>query len=151
MGKTVDLKLRYLRKIIFYFFYRYYQTFRIFQIRRKQKIRVLFVVADIGMWKTENLYKMMLNHDRFEPLLLPLANCRNPKADINVINYFNSKGYQYTQIDSGETIQSKLHPDIIFYQQPYRNFIDKRYFMLANLKSIICHVNYCFRSRQGNS
>ena len=88
----------------------------------------------------------MLNHDRFEPLLLPLANCRNPKADINVINYFNSKGYQYTQIDSGETIQSKLHPDIIFYQQPYRNFIDKRYFMLANLKSIICHVNYCFRN-----
>ena len=78
MGKTVDLKLRYLRKIIFYFFYRYYQTFRIFQIRRKQKIRVLFVVADIGMWKTENLYKMMLNHDMFEPLMLPLANCRNP-------------------------------------------------------------------------
>ena len=147
MKESIDIKLRYLRRIIFYFLYRYYQIFRMFQIRRKHSIRVLFVIADIGMWKTENLYKMMLEHDRFEPLLLPLSNCRNPQAEINVITYFKSKGYRYDQIiSSEETVQSKIHPDIIFYQQPYDNFIDKKYFMMANLKSIICHVNYCFRN-----
>ena len=46
-----------------------YQKNKIKEVRAKAKIKVLFVVGDVSMWKTELLYKAMLKHDRFQPIL----------------------------------------------------------------------------------
>lgn len=143
---TVSEYYRYIRRKSFYVIYRIYQKIKAIQIRHKKSIKVLFVVSDIGMWKTEVLYRRMLEHPRFNPILLPLPNNRNPHADQDVIAYFNQKGYAYTTILPEERIKSKIHPDIIFYQQPYSGFIEQKYFMTQNLNALICHSHYAFRN-----
>ena len=45
---------------------------RIRKVRQKENIRVLFAVAETATWKNDTLYKAMLKHPRFTPLLLIL-------------------------------------------------------------------------------
>lgn len=131
---------------IFLFIYRIWQGIKAKRIRQKDRIKVLFVVSDIGLWKTENLYLEMLNHPRFTPLLLALENKKDQKSQEKVELYFTQKGYMFLRLEGSDNIQNKIAPDIIFYQQPYPGFIDDKYFMKKNLSSLICHVNYGFRS-----
>ena len=133
-----------------YGIYRYYGykmtiPYKVWRVRHKSKIKVLFVVSEISMWKTERLYKRMLEHDRFEPVLLPVSDCVSHKS-IEVEKYFISKGYAYEILSEGETIRNRIFPDIIFYQQAYSGVIESKYFEGANRKSLFCHVNYCFRN-----
>lgn len=129
-----------------YHWYRARIPFRVWKIRRKEHIRVLFVVSEISMWKTETLYQLMLSHSRFYPMILPVGDITKNDAHKEVVKYCCEKGYDYVLLDDGETIQSKLSPDIIFYQQAYPKFIDDKYFEMNNRESLFCHVNYCFQN-----
>ena len=42
---------------------------KIRNVRKKDKIKVLFVLTELGPWKTEILYLTMLKHPRFEPII----------------------------------------------------------------------------------
>lgn len=127
-------------------YYSIVNKYRAYQIRRKPTISVLFVVSELSMWKTESLYVEMLNSQRFNPILLLIPSIKTPHKINDVIEYANQKGYIYETISKDETIQDRFSPDIIFYQQPYENFIPSKYFYDKNLHSLICHVNYCFRN-----
>ena len=115
-------------------------------IRNKKVIKVVFTIADLGAWKTENLYNKMLNHKRFDVYLLLLPSLENPSSYNNLKKYLEAKSYTYYTVKEGETIQKKFSPDIIFYQKPYGNDIDIKYFYIKNLKSLFCFVNYAFHS-----
>ena len=49
--------------------YSIYVRCRVAKIRKKKKIRFLFVLQDLSQWKSENLYLFMLQHERFDPVL----------------------------------------------------------------------------------
>lgn len=49
--------------------YLLYKTKKIKKIRKKERIKVLFVLTELGPWKTEILYLTLLQHPRFEPVL----------------------------------------------------------------------------------
>lgn len=119
--------------------------FKAWVIRRKNKIRVLYVVSEVSMWKTENLYRIMLNHPRFEPLLLPVNDYIKPVATEEVEAYFRKKDYAYIKLNEGSSIRKDIHPDIIFYQQAYPGYIDNKLFESSNRYALFCFVNYCFR------
>ena len=89
------------------------------RMREKEKIEVLFVVFEVASWKTESLYNEMLAHPRFNPMLLVVPSRENKDEILNVVNYMQSRGYEFYELKGKETIQTKLHPDIIFYQKPY--------------------------------
>lgn len=57
-----------------YFKYLYLCTLnhKIRKIRRKETIRVLFAVAESATWKNDSLYRAMLMHPGFTPLILVL-------------------------------------------------------------------------------
>lgn len=129
----------------------FYRSFllpaKIKKMRKKEEIVVLFVIDELGSWKTENLYLKMLQHRRFNPSLLLLQD-QSAHYSYNILKeYLEEKGYEYKTIDEDETIQKKFSPDIIFYQKPYENIIDDKYFYYKNLNSIFCYVLYCFRNR----
>ena len=117
------------------------------RVRAKDKIKVLFVIYELGSWKTENLYLMMLNHARFSPKLLLVPNVMADYAYSIFEKYLKGKGYEYETMNEGETIQKKLSPDIIFYQKPYVGVTAKEYSFIYNLNSLICELGYCFRNR----
>lgn len=120
--------------------------FKVSKMRKKEHIDVLFVLSEVSMWKTENLYLKMLSHPRLTPHLLAVGDCIKPDSYMEVMDYCRSKGYPCGILNKGESIQSKYSPDIIFYQQAYEGYIDDSLFYNSNRDSLFCFVNYCFRN-----
>ena len=91
-------------------------------VRKKDKIRVLFVLSQLPKWKTEALYQAMLDHSRFEPILgVALGIVDYPTMEVEklnvLLNYIKGKGYYYTELRLTADIQERIKPDIIFYQE----------------------------------
>ena len=117
-----------------------YIPLRARQIRKKKIINVLFPVGNLGAWKTELLYVNMLEHPRFNPILLIGKTNEEDDRD-NLIRYCKEKGYQFHEDnDLGGNMWHKYHPDIIFYQKPYGDSF------AHNLRSLFCYCPYGFRN-----
>ena len=129
-----------------YLIYTYlYKPFKVKAIRRKDKIRTVFILTEVGVWKTELLYLEMLKHPRFEPILLVLPSTENDKAYDEVITFLNQKDYSYSTLQ-GKTIKDSLHPDIIFYQKPYPGVLERKHGFWENLYALFCYAHYGFHS-----
>ncbi len=99
-------------------------------ISQKERIKVVFLVVDVSMWKYDSLFKLMLSHPRFEPVIVSYIVKWEKKIDVvnqkNIVEYFkNKKKYPFIEgynIDSNQwfDIKREIQPDIIFYAQPYR-------------------------------
>jgi hypothetical protein len=135
------------RKLDFYFYRRSIPS-KVRSIREKNKIKVLFVLYELSIWKTEPLYCEMLKHPRFEPVIgTSLIAADNPSEAIRkyglLTKYLAEKKYPYVELFYNE-IKSTIKPDVIFYQQPYDDVIDANLFFRSNKNSLFCHVNYGF-------
>lgn len=121
------------------------------KMRTKEKISVLFVLSDLSLWKTECLYKAMLSHDRFEPILGTCLITADVASESirkyeNLIEYLKHKGYKYTEIYQQNI--KEIDADIVFYQQPYNGFIarDLSYEAAIARGSLICYCCYGFNT-----
>lgn len=116
------------------------------RMRKKKEIVVIFVVYELGSWKTENLYLKMCAHNRFVPYLIVEPSIEN-EYEINVVKaYMQEKRYTYYELLAGETIKNKFHPDIIIYQKPYSRCFRRSLHYRNNLSSLFCYMSYCFRN-----
>lgn len=111
-------------------------------IRKKKTITVLFVLAELGSWKTKLLYEAMLKHPRFKPILGVTEAADNPSGKNLLTNFLEEHNYSFIDLDTKQK-GSKISPDIIFYQKPYdfayRNPAVRIY---KHLNSLFCFVNY---------
>lgn len=121
------------------------------QIRSKDKIKVLFVLSDLSLWKSESLYIAMLQHPRFEPIIgLTLLTCDIPSEAIRKFNNLkielDNKNYKYVELES--KIIDELSPDISFYQQPYENVVSNTvaYPQIVKINGLLCDIHYSFRT-----
>lgn len=129
------------------------------RVRNKEgKINVVFFAIIESHWKYDSLYQAMLLNSNFNPIILvcPVVN-RGSQYMLDCMrkccDYFERKKYQYicsyntynnTYIDARE-----LHPDIIFYTNPYESLIDSRYY-INNFKDVLsCYVNYFYVGIRG--
>lgn len=130
---------------------KYYQHYflpqKVREIRQKRVIDVLFVLHELGSWKTEHLYLKMKEHARFAPKILLVRTDQAAYAYNILKDYLESKHYPYEALAKGECIKKKIHPDIIFYTKPYNGVINWRYFFDNNLYALFCYVAYSFRNR----
>jgi len=143
-----DILVRGFRKIascLQLFQYLRYQKKKLHEIRQKEKIKVLFVLSDVSLWKTESLYLEMLRNERFDPILgVVLLVGDTPSESVRkyneLLSYLNRKEY-----DSVQMIQPTLEymePDIVFYQQPYPEFVSSGVFFESTLSSLFCYAPY---------
>lgn len=111
-------------------------------IRKKKTITVLFVLAELGSWKTKLLYEAMLKHPRFKPILGVTEAADNPSGKNLLTNFLEEHNYSFIDLDTKQK-GTKISPDIIFYQKPYdfayRNPAVRIY---KHLNSLFCFVNY---------
>lgn len=98
-------------------------TFKIFS---KEKIKVVFFPISIGMWKNDYLFKLFLNHPRFEPYIIsffvPVDSADYQRRNQQEMrSFFESKGYPYIDMYNFETNEwldiKKFNPDLVFYTQ----------------------------------
>lgn len=131
-----------------YWSYRYWVYVHLFtpievkRMRKKPVVNVIFVIAELGMWKTENLYQAMLAHPRFNPVLRVVSTPENDKAKEEVIAYLKNKGYDYRALDEATPLQDGFKADIIFYQKPYPHCYFKAQRYCYNLNALFCFVSY---------
>ncbi len=121
------------------------------RIRAKDKIKVLFVLSDLSLWKTEGLYRAMLNHPRFEPIIgLTLLTCDLPSEVIRKYNkikeYLDDRKYAFIELDYRIIVTIK--PDITFYQQPYGGFVSDTvaFPQIVKNNGLLCDIHYSFRT-----
>lgn len=129
-----------------------YQSFilpiKVRKLRKQSVISVLFVLNELGTWKTETLYLKMLDHFRFTPRLILVPSKETPDAIGILKEYLDSKGYKYEEVNvDGSDYKKQFNSDIIFYQKPYDKVMDYKYTYLYHLDKLFCYVLYGFRNR----
>ncbi|WP_158278244.1 MULTISPECIES: CDP-glycerol glycerophosphotransferase family protein [unclassified Fibrobacter] len=129
-----------------YLLYRPYVTYKAKKIRKKNKIRVLFILAELGSWKTEALFKAMLKHPRFEAILGVTTSQEVPGSKQPLIDYIKSKGYDYIDLDNGKNVIEQINPDIKFYYKPYSGSYPISIGFKKHLRSLTCHIHYAFNT-----
>lgn len=140
----------FIEKIVYYFYMRTIPK-KIECIRKKDKIKVLFVLADLSKWKTETLYQEMTKHDRFEPILGVTFKTDDKPTEsarklFQLIEYLKTKKYSYEELIREGYIKEYIKPDIIIYQEPYLLTILRGHNYLNNLNSLFISITYGFHS-----
>lgn len=124
--------------------YKFYIRYKAKQIRKKDKIKVLFVLVELDAWKTEALYQAMFKHPRFSPVLGVTVSRQIKNTKTPLINYIKNKGYDYVDLDLSKKTINKINPDIILYYKPYDISVPREYIFRKHLKSLCIFINYAF-------
>lgn len=115
---------------------------RIADIRQKDVVKVGFLLHEVSLWKTEELFISMLQHPRFQPIIYTTITAEG-KLSVNcqkynhLLAYLNDKGYEFEELTSINEIDA----DLIFYEKPY----DVSYFKDFQAKecpALIAYIAY---------
>lgn len=143
------LKSQRLRDFVYRLFYNTYRItwvpYKVRCLRKKKQIKVLFVISELSIWKTEELYLAMQTHPRFLPEIVLEPVSDKLGYEERLIKYLKEKKYPHILLKSEETIRKRIHPDIIFYQRPYGTVLKKNDYY-RNFYALFCYVNYAFHS-----
>lgn len=124
------------------------QVARLDEIRRKEKIYVVFQVYHIGMWKNDSLMKLMLEHPRFTPVIWIVSHYETWPTEQNMQNireHCKAMGFPYVEYPDIATLRRHQPVDFFFIQEPYNfNLLRRRDRGLTDLA--LCYAPYCFRN-----
>lgn len=120
--------------------------YKVWQIRRKKKISVVFLLSELPVWKTERLYLSMKRHARFCAVIAITPTLEVENAHLKVIEYCKEKSYDYIVLDVNKKIVDQVDGDIIFYTKPYQSNYYPCHRIWANKRSLFCYVYYAFHS-----
>lgn len=122
----------------------------------KRTLRCVFMAVHYQTWKYDNVYKIMSQCERFEPIILicPSVNFGKEKMLMHLnesYDFFLSKGYNvkcsYDSInDKYIDLAKEIKPDILFYTNPYKGLIDDRYFITNFTDYLTIYVPYAFNN-----
>ncbi len=144
---SLHKKIDEVRGRIGYLLYtRIFTPFKAWQIRHKKQIKVLFVVSEVGVWKTENLYLAMLKHPRFIPVIHVVKSMENDRAKDEVETYISSHNYSYKNVEENDALQKDGKADIIFYQKPYIWTVPDKQKFTKNKNALFAFANYAFHN-----
>lgn len=142
----------------------YFQKFRESQLQAAHKLRgknvldVAFFLTIPGMWKSDELFKAMLESPHYNPyvVIYPYSVYKEfSKSEIDSAlkrteNFIQQKGYKYIIPYDNNTkkwmdIKEYCSPDIVFFSTPYKDSLPK-YFIYNFKNTLTCYVPYGFSS-----
>lgn len=130
---------------LFLSLYRRSIPYKVKRIRKKERIKVLFIISELSVWKTETLYLKMLKHPRFDPIIGLTMSVEAPLSKEELRQYLEQKEYNYVEL-TPYVGPNSVSPDIIFYQKPYIGSYLKNLLYDHCFDSLFCHVGYAFNS-----
>jgi len=120
-------------------------------LKEKPQINCVFFVLFPDIWKYDRIYELMLQNDRFNPIILvcPIVNFGRDNMITKMdqcYSFFQKKGYTVIKSfdDKSDTYVNvrDLNPDIIFYTNPYKGLIDDRYYITQFKDILTVYVPY---------
>lgn len=97
-------------------------------VRRKEKIKALFLLTTRTTWKYDSLYRLMEEDERFEPVIVicpyVIYGEKVMREGLEAeYQYFSEKGYRVVNAHRGGDnwldVKRELHPDLLFFSSPY--------------------------------
>lgn len=147
----------FLRQIRFRVVLPLYQKILVWRLRRKKKINVVFIASTLAMWRYQNIYELMCRHRRFNAsiVILPFSSYSQEQQANDVAKlktYFDLIDIKYYVGDVNTTfdIRKQLHPDILFYPQPYINNYPPKYDYFNFRDRLLCYYPYAFWMSTGD-
>lgn len=128
--RRTKIKLRL--KVSIFVYNLYLRIILLPRISGHRPVRIMFYVNNLSMWKSDKLLMLLKNDKRFEPFIVSYLYSKDSEnsrkeREQELFSHFNSLG---TDFFSGYDFAknkpfpvSKFKPDIVFYPQPYRNFL----------------------------
>lgn len=124
--------------------------------KANRPVNVLFFALDSNTWKYDSLLQAMQKDSMFSPMVLVVPQVDKGKEFMleqlkRGCEYYKSKGYptvcSYNEETDSYVEAFSLHPDIIFFSNPYDGLVDDRYNIKHyENKCLTCYVNYTFCS-----
>ena len=122
--------------------------------KANRPINVLFFALDSNSWKYDSVFQAMQKDPMFSPLVLAVPQVNKGKEFMldqlkHGCEYYKSKGYptvcSYNEETDSFVDAFSLHPDIIFFCNPYDGLVDDRYNIRHYLDMCLtCYVNYAY-------
>lgn len=116
------------------------------EIRKKDVIKVMFVLSEVSVWKTECLYLKFSEHPRFCAIIGIAPTTEIPNGHLEVMHYCAKKNYDYIMLKDNVKIQEQTDADIVFFQKPYITIYNPNHWFLNNLKLVTLVITYGFHS-----
>lgn len=148
----VKNKYHEFRKWLDYIHYRRMYGRILTEKRHKDKLRVLFFVMSVDMWKSNDLFKLLLEDPLFEPFIIPQLlqhNTREQRERIQYTlrDYFASLGFPFIDaidFETGDVFDvNNFGADIIFCSQPYDSGLDEHKIKSIWHNVLFAYIPYC--------
>lgn len=110
-------------------YYRLCQRRTLKAVRRKGSANVVFFATNLAMWRYQRLYELLATDARFH-LTIVIADFETYNAESSrqqtdeLADFFRRRGMHFVRISElpRKDVVKALHPDLLFYVQPYRMF-----------------------------
>lgn len=124
-------------------------------IKKKSVIKVVFFVIHESVWKYDEIYRLMDEDSRFEPVILicpytPFGDEVMLRDMERAYRAFSDQGLNVkksydTESDQWIDVKETLSPDIVFFTNPWN--LTKKEFLIENyLDRLTCYVPYGFKN-----
>lgn len=121
---------RIVRRVVKYKlpYYRYIQWRRLRSVRKRGYANIVFIVANLPMWRSQGIYDFLRKDSRYRLNILisgfeSFTKEENEKNISALKEYFKERAMDYCILDelNSNSIMQQWNPDVIFYPQPYAN------------------------------
>ena len=123
------------------------------KIKGKEKIKAVFFVVNGAIWKLDEVFRMMMEDMRFDPLILicPYTSFSGEMMKEwmdDAYNLFTARKYPVVKALNSETgkwidVKKEIRPDIIFFTTSYQLTGDE-YYIRHYSDYLTCYVPYAF-------
>lgn len=124
-------------------------------IRQRGYANVVFVVSNLAMWKSCELYQLLNSNKRFNVtiVLCPFATYSQVQKEDNMRQlrlFFSERGISFIDMSTSEKRLNGLDflsPDILFYCQPYYHILPKKIDSSYYDKKLLCYFPYAYLTK----
>lgn len=120
------------------------------RMRQKELITVAFMALDLPCWKCDALFRLMLSHPRFRPVIWIVPELQIKDADERqrkleeMRRQFAERGYPVADMYSLEQMRAEYAPELVFLAKPYPGVTLWNAWNLD--RELVCYVPYCYQN-----
>ncbi len=122
-------------------------------LEQKEQITVLFFAMHPAYWRCDSIYRAMLEHPRFRPVIVVCGSVEHGQRTMlddqaRMEAYLQEKGYDYLKgYDTNRAnklldIRKEVNPDVLCYTKPYLGILPRPMEYDAFFDKLFLHVPY---------
>jgi len=153
LPKSISQKKKWYRTLLKIYLSRILQEKEVKRIRTNvsngEKIKVIFLLMDIPLWKTDSLYKRLEKDPRYEVIIVAIPRTNHPEMITHVDEvYEHFSKLRYNIVSSWDKknkvwldLYKDIQPDIVFITNPHKLTLPQ-YYIKKLMGKLTCYVPY---------